>query len=754
MLSTKSMNTPQISLAIYGNRLSSAGWEPLFWLNLPPFPELPNLGYPGVADVPYYFVVRNADRYTQFTLVHNKVKSYMASRPGMLKISIAIPYGYALAGGASPYDVLLRIRETFVTQCMTPIAGMVEAYEFRERMVGDAVFQSILAQFPLVPRRTALKPMRGKDVALLLADAENMRLFMIDTHYPELASFAEVVVATSGNDSLYASCIRGLQIPRHVNYRLFVNGQPRQWNVQNYYDDMTVIRSQEDDRCFETVQASFSVNQLMAGPVASISQDGYGFRADLDPERERVDVQIKARPRTKVFMIEVVGLSNEDARAFLRGARIYLSDGQIVEHVNGRFTLRGYELVAKPLVKCTSGNFRIVNQSLSSTTISVRVERAKVIQPRRSGIPMAHIYLQDPKDVVDRRKIVSFSLLNLQTLKSLSIKGHFVPSDEPSYTYLASLMLTEECIGDVELSFNTDAVTYKGVHAIRPGENKITISGEKTRPLPFYVRYKKHLVVGGISLAVLLLLAGILLSVFGIIKFTSSEGDKLTEATDSIAATATKVPSEIAVPTTLDANDPESVKAFLAKEDLTFDEVDYLYNQLRTSRVRETNQDLFLKVELYRQIVQYIREGNINPAYSIQKDNHVLLPQHEQYFNAAFASFIDAEGKKQNYTPKQVPLAKKYFKEHCAEFGSFREMNNIAYAPEVAVIQAVASPKKDESTPPATKPATKPVPKPAANPAPAPAPPKKAPTPQQSVAPTAPTPTPAVSTTPNKQANS
>ena len=132
----------------------------------------------------------------------------------------------------------------------------------------------------------------------------------------------------------------------------------------------------------------------------------------------------------------------------------------------------------------------------------------------------------------------------------------------------------------------------------------------------------------------------------------------------------------------------------------------------------------------------------------------MLLPQHEQYFNAAFASFIDAEGKKQNYTPKQVPLAKKYFKEHCAEFGSFREMNNIAYAPEVAVIQAVASPKKDEGTPPATKPATKPVPKPAANPAPAPAPPKKAPTPQQSVAPTAPTPTPAVSTTPNKQANS
>jgi len=206
------MDHPRITLAIFGNQNSNSGFQPLYWINQPP-QQLENLIPPGMEDNPYFFVLETGQQFTQYTLVQNHVSSYMSIRPGALKMAVAISNGYRLAGDASPLDVLLAVRETFVRECMTQKSSLSQTHNFKEVMVDEQVFKDILSTYTLEASYDPVYPMQGSDDALLLLSETQMTDFFRNVHYPELQRYRRVVIGEKGNPTVYAATITGLQIP-------------------------------------------------------------------------------------------------------------------------------------------------------------------------------------------------------------------------------------------------------------------------------------------------------------------------------------------------------------------------------------------------------------------------------------------------------------------------------------------------------------------------------------------------------------
>ena len=700
------MNMPSISLAIFGNRISSAGYEPLYWLNSPPFPELPNLGYPGMAENPYYFVVHNGASYTQFTLVHNNVKSYMAARPGMLKIAISLPYGYALANQVSPFDLLLKIRETFVRQCMTPIAGVQEGYNFKERMADESVSVNLLAQYPLVPYRVAYRPMTGTGKALLLAEWNTIRLLFRDTHYAEFTPYGEVVVAPRGIPTEYSANLQGLEIPRKLNLRLYVNGTYQPWPVQNFYAEPIQIATSYNARVYEPLEVRFTVAQLMQStlPVGNLSADGYGYRVDLDTEREIVNVKINPRPRVTQVRVAVEGAENP--AALIPRLKVSVANGmERPLDANACFTLRGEELLVTPVAKYLGDDYILESQNYADGVLHVRLQkrRLEVRSGALSGSTSGRtrnvtvtLWIMDPKDIRDLNRTINIYVRNTQANRMMELPQRFDRESSPQGVYVTRFQLPAEFAGDVNISFTTDAVSHEGHLHLNPGENVVQIKPEQTKSLTFFKRYARVIVAGLIVLAAAFAL---LLFSFGVYKIFFSKKDKEnTEQTDSLQRASDdtlSIMTPAVPPSDVIATEVESVMSVLRNPRLTFDDVFHL--GARISENPNLPDSVVQRVNGYLEIVRCLRTGNVDGADKLQTEHHYLLPVHERFFKAIWSSYVDGNGHVVNYKTTAVGLkAKAFFKKSYREYNSFVEYNEkIPYNAEVAKAQkggASASP--------------------------------------------------------------
>ena len=205
------MDNRHISLAIFGNQNSNSGFQPLYWINTPP-QQLENLVPPGMEDNPYFFVLETYATHTLFTLVQNHVSSFMSSRPGALKMAIALPKGYRIAGPEGPMEVLLKVRTLFMEQCMTHSMG--DSYQFTERLADAAIFEQLLNNYTLEPDNAAQQPMTGQNDALLLLTSEQTSQLFLDCQRQEFTHYRRIIIGEKGKASVYPNIIRGLQIPR------------------------------------------------------------------------------------------------------------------------------------------------------------------------------------------------------------------------------------------------------------------------------------------------------------------------------------------------------------------------------------------------------------------------------------------------------------------------------------------------------------------------------------------------------------
>ena len=276
------MGNQKITLAIFGNQNSNSGFQPLYWINNPPR-QLENLVPPGMEGNGCFFVLETTSSFTQYTLIQNHVSSFMAVRAGVLKIAITIPAGYKIAGGVSPMDVLLRIRDTFLSECMTLKSQLSETYNFKETLAGEQVFSQIVNEYTLAPAPyPRQRVMQGTDDAVLLLPADQIAMLFKCPQYAEFESCAKVIVAEKGNTNVYQKVLGGLQIPFQSALKLKVNNTPTEWSVADYFSEETVIDLGLDKQQWSYPVVRFKVDDL---PLENATQ---GYQVYIDPLTETV----------------------------------------------------------------------------------------------------------------------------------------------------------------------------------------------------------------------------------------------------------------------------------------------------------------------------------------------------------------------------------------------------------------------------------------------------------------------------------
>lgn len=196
------MNNSKISLAIFGNQNSNSGFQPLYWINDPP-QQLENIVPPGMDENLFFFTLQVLPSHTEYTLIHNRVSSYMSVRPGVLKMAVAIPRGCRIRDGVSPMTVLLEVRRTFLETCMTQRDATSESYNFKEKLADPAIFAAIVDAYKLEPDTQSYLPMTGTDDMLMLLDDAAIAQLFLAPHRPEFTRFRRIVVANNGYSSFY-----------------------------------------------------------------------------------------------------------------------------------------------------------------------------------------------------------------------------------------------------------------------------------------------------------------------------------------------------------------------------------------------------------------------------------------------------------------------------------------------------------------------------------------------------------------------
>lgn len=205
------MDNIKISLAIFGNQNSNSGFQPLYWINNPP-QQLENIVPPGMDENSYFFTLQVLPTHTQYTLIHNRVSSYMSVRPGVLKMAIAIPKGYSIRDGVSPLEVLLDVRQQFINTCMTLRDSHTEAYNYKEKLADADLFTSIVDSYELVPNALPHLPMTGQEDAIMLIDEMTIAQLFIAPQHPEFQKFRSIIVANKGNASVYKKQFSGIPV--------------------------------------------------------------------------------------------------------------------------------------------------------------------------------------------------------------------------------------------------------------------------------------------------------------------------------------------------------------------------------------------------------------------------------------------------------------------------------------------------------------------------------------------------------------
>ncbi len=470
------MTNPLISLAIFGTRLNQAGWEGLLLLNRPPFPLLLNLGVPGMGMNRTYYTIGIRETYTQFTLVYNPkyIQAYDANRDGALKLSISIPRGYRLAGGISPYKLLIELQTVLEKEALTPVPGVPGKYKFKEKFPSVEVFEEVLKNYPLEKFEGRHRPMSAtaQSLGVILANDPTTELLFKDVHYPEFTEYKEIVVAQNSES---APTFPLLEIPRRIKYEIFdgVINITHQLPMYHYgYDDLITIdvlaRLNKDRRAYENTELKFTINEVREGKNPFVK---------VDEANERIVVTIpKPAEKKKRINVRVTGVSPSNhvynnlsikwgGKEFpiLPGNVIELRGEEITAYLTNKFDVK----IKDPNKYTIDGGVWIIADDRLSIPIK-EVPKPKPEQkserkpipypnPMDSGsiIPVTLI-LEDPKDISNESR--EYRVRFKSKAKSFSLNCYF---DQTNRGWETKFEIPEKWAGEYTLSIVTDTIKVR-----------------------------------------------------------------------------------------------------------------------------------------------------------------------------------------------------------------------------------------------------------------------------------------------------
>ena len=298
-------NPKYISVKVFGNpdSHSGAGKDGFILCNNARF-EMNEPTYEGFQDNSFYFSICIESDFVVYKLIKNNVRSFNAIREGRLVFGISVPKGYAIAGGQSPYDALIEIKDKFIDGYMTLKDSQKETYEYKENIMTPSMLQTITDELDGVARKYELEqkhgPYRqmahgGKNIAYVTAEKDDIRKLLADVQYAEFVPYDEVLVAEIvRSDAPYTKL--DIKIPRPKNYTIFSNG--RSLGTENNVEKKLQFYSDEDPECYDNEKVSFTIADLERGKTIK------GVK--IDAEKEEIYVTLEAKPKRKKIKIDLL----------------------------------------------------------------------------------------------------------------------------------------------------------------------------------------------------------------------------------------------------------------------------------------------------------------------------------------------------------------------------------------------------------------------------------------------------------------
>ena len=341
-------NPKYISVKVFGNpdSHSGAGKDGFILCNNARF-EMNEPTYEGFQDNSFYFSICIESDFVVYKLIKNNVRSFNAIREGRLVFGISVPKGYAIAGGQSPYDALIEIKDKFINGYMTLKDSQKETYEYKENIMTPSMLRTITDELDGVARKYELEqkhgPYRqmahgGKNIAYVTAEKDDIKKLMADVQYAEFVPYDEVLVAEIvRSDAPYTKL--DIKIPRPKNYTIFSNG--RSLGTENNVEKELHFHSGKDSECYDNEEVSFTIADLERGkPIKGVQ---------IDAKREEIRVTLEAKPKRKKIKIDLHRIEGDNKLDFNQRPDFRLTYDSVpinIERKSGDnfFTLEGEQI--------------------------------------------------------------------------------------------------------------------------------------------------------------------------------------------------------------------------------------------------------------------------------------------------------------------------------------------------------------------------------------------------------------------------
>ena len=391
-----------ISVKVCGSPGPILGYETLIMWNSPNI-DVKDRNYEGMGKNSYFFSICIEQKQIVYSLIKNYIRAHGAIRQSKLTIALSIPRGYRLAGGVSPYDALIDLKDTFLQECLICRDEILETYEFKEERPPLDVLDETAKKYPLVecPSPWHIMP-KSAPIGCLITAENSVKDLMRDVQYQEFEKYSEVLVADTINGSLKFTPIVGLEIPRKPKYDIIVDGKPCCKNV-NIKDKISIPLG-NDGRAYRCKEILFTVNDLLNGYKI------HGVKHDGENEIIYVDTEAFLKPReSKDFFELVVCVDAKD--------KTLLDDGVSNTGKNGKIEVKETDSdyivsmsLDKALIKSPQGHKKATTNSYFTIKLLLfnKNEHAYQVTIKTRGyVYTQRIHYDEAKDY--GRKVVNFS---------------------------------------------------------------------------------------------------------------------------------------------------------------------------------------------------------------------------------------------------------------------------------------------------------------------------------------------------------
>lgn len=307
---------------------------PIILYNSPQF-QTEDKMYGGLKYNSYFFTIRIEPNYVVYELIKNNVSSFGAAREGTLIFGMSIPRGYRLWGGQSPYDVLVKLKDTFISRCMICKDTVSDTYAYNNVYIDSKILDDVLSGIMLEPQVGPYRSMNmaTKNIGVVTATEPQIRELLNDVHYSAFAEYSEIIIAQNVAPECSYSRIN-ISIPRKSQYELFENNV-RTRTINGDYEPITCI-GREKSEYYINSEVTFTIAELKSGKTIN------GVSIDTMNEVINVNLHALSTPRTQKVYVEVS--PKAASKNVVNDFVVYYDGINLPLAPDGSFTLTGREL--------------------------------------------------------------------------------------------------------------------------------------------------------------------------------------------------------------------------------------------------------------------------------------------------------------------------------------------------------------------------------------------------------------------------